>query len=149
MTAVALNVLHQVRPCGECSMCCKLMEIDRDDGTKKPHGQWCENARLASRDGCATNHCAAYETRWKPCRDFVCAWAGGLLPLEATPRKTRCIVRTHVVDGKQTVVINEDAPRAADHPEIKAVIGFALKRGYPCVVIAPDGRRRLVRKATP
>lgn len=52
------------RECGECTLCCKVMEVD---ALKKPAGKWC--AHCTSSRGCGI-----YETRPEECRTFVCAW---------------------------------------------------------------------------
>jgi hypothetical protein len=53
------------RSCGDCSMCCKLPQIDELD---KPADVWCQHA-MPRRGGCRI-----YETRPFPCRNFHCSW---------------------------------------------------------------------------
>lgn len=52
------------RICGECSMCCKLMEIVE---LSKPVGQWCEHVRKK-------NGCAIYSDRPGSCSGFGCGY---------------------------------------------------------------------------
>src|SRR5712691_7849777 len=53
------------RSCGDCSLCCKLPQIDELD---KPEGVWCRHC--APRRG----GCTIYETRPTSCRTFHCSW---------------------------------------------------------------------------
>src|SRR5215470_1533350 len=53
------------RSCGDCSLCCKLPQIDE---LEKPEGVWCRHC--APRRG----GCMIYETRPLPCRVFHCSW---------------------------------------------------------------------------
>jgi uncharacterized cysteine cluster protein YcgN (CxxCxxCC family) len=53
------------RSCGDCSLCCKLPQIDE---LQKPEGVWCRHC--APRRG----GCMIYETRPLSCRVFHCSW---------------------------------------------------------------------------
>jgi hypothetical protein len=53
------------RSCGDCSLCCKLPQIDE---LEKPEGVWCRHC--APRRG----GCRIYDTRPTPCRVFYCSW---------------------------------------------------------------------------
>lgn len=62
------NESHLVsgRECGECTVCCIVLQID--DGTfKKPADQVCEN--LMDKGGCKI-----YSQRPSVCQDWHCAW---------------------------------------------------------------------------
>jgi hypothetical protein len=56
------------RTCGDCSLCCKLLEIsaERAPEVAKPAGQWCKN--------CVQPGCSIYDRRPALCRDFKCMW---------------------------------------------------------------------------
>ena len=54
------------RSCGDCSLCCKLPQIDELD---KPAGVWCRHC-VPGRGG----GCQIYDTRPVPCRVFHCSW---------------------------------------------------------------------------
>jgi hypothetical protein len=56
------------RSCGECSLCCKLMQVDE---FQKPQGVWCRHC-APGRGGCTI-----HETRPPVCRDFYCGWLIG------------------------------------------------------------------------
>ena len=53
------------RICGDCSLCCKLAQVDELD---KPSGVWCRHC-APGRGGCTI-----YETRPPVCRNWFCAW---------------------------------------------------------------------------
>jgi hypothetical protein len=53
------------RSCGDCSMCCKVMQVNELD---KPQGIWCTHC-APGRGGCTI-----HETRPSVCRDYFCGW---------------------------------------------------------------------------
>jgi hypothetical protein len=53
------------RDCGECSLCCKVMQVDEFD---KPQGVWCRYC-APGRGGCTI-----HATRPQVCRQFFCGW---------------------------------------------------------------------------
>lgn len=52
------------KACGECSFCCKVLEITE---TTKPAGTWCEHCHKGG-------GCGVYATRPDVCRDYECLW---------------------------------------------------------------------------
>lgn len=54
------------KACGECSFCCKVLEITELD---KPAGDWCQHCQGQS-------GCGIYATRPDICRDYICLWKG-------------------------------------------------------------------------
>ena len=72
------------RTCGDCAMCCKLLEIPELD---KPYNQWCTHCT-----GYAS--CGIYETRPQRCRDYNCYFLASTLGEEWRPSKCRMIVST-------------------------------------------------------
>lgn len=79
--------MEQIRPCGDCALCCKLIEI-AGDGIDSGPGEWCRYAR----PGHAEGGCSIWAERPGQCRAFTCAWAGGILPEKMAPRKIRIMV---------------------------------------------------------
>jgi uncharacterized protein len=58
-----------MRACGDCSLCCKLLEIDAAVAPEvgdKPAGVLCRH--------CTSPGCKIYERRPKLCADFRCQW---------------------------------------------------------------------------
>lgn len=70
-----------MRQCGECSLCCKLIEITE---IGKPARQWCP-------DWDKGKGCTIYENRPDVCRNFSCLWLTGELPEKLSPRRTRVV----------------------------------------------------------
>jgi hypothetical protein len=56
-----------VRECGDCAMCCKLLDVN---SIEKKAGTWCTHC-------VGQRGCAIYETRPQECRNFICAWLAG------------------------------------------------------------------------
>ena len=57
------------RSCGECSLCCSLLEISAERAPEigpKPAGETCRH--------CTAPGCSIYATRPQLCRDFACQW---------------------------------------------------------------------------
>lgn len=52
------------RQCGDCSLCCKLLDIPE---LNKPKDVWCPNFRAGA-------GCGIYADRPASCRDFACRW---------------------------------------------------------------------------
>lgn len=82
------------RECGECSMCCKLMEITE---LSKPAGTWCSH--VAKRRGCTI-----YEARPPSCAAFECGYLFWPVPGEHW-RPSKC----------KMVIVIEDDSRIAVH----------------------------------
>jgi hypothetical protein len=53
-----------VKPCGDCSLCCKVLRINVLD---KPAGQWCRH--FAKGTGCSVHSASPVE-----CQRFQCLW---------------------------------------------------------------------------
>jgi len=135
-----LQILNQKRDCNGCGWCCKVFDITRTDGTIKPKNEWCENIAIGA-SGCS---CSTYESRWQPCRDFVCLWAGGAMPEEFSPNRVKAVVVT-TTDGRG-IVIHEDPMQPGTHRRGK--FGSAMQdvanTGVPVFVVCGDNRSMLV-----
>ena len=60
-------VLVTGRECGECTVCCTWLAINKPEVQKQP-GATCKH--------CTGQGCGIYETRYPICRDYYCAWRG-------------------------------------------------------------------------
>jgi hypothetical protein len=60
---------NPARVCGNCSLCCKLLQIA--EPLHKPAGRWCSHCR-PGRGGCSI-----YDDRPAVCRAFRCGWLEG------------------------------------------------------------------------
>jgi hypothetical protein len=52
--------------CGTCIACCYALAFNAEEGLKKKAGDMCPN--------CTGTGCGIYETRFKLCQLFLCAW---------------------------------------------------------------------------
>lgn len=78
------------RECGECSACCVWFDFDIN-GTHKPMQTPCKELcnEMDGTHSCnGTNNCGIYETRPKPCREYICAWLYGYGNEEDRPDKS-------------------------------------------------------------
>jgi hypothetical protein len=79
------------RSCGECTVCCTAMAIDKPD-IQKQAGATCRHC---------TGGCAIYETRPRLCREYHCGWRQ--LPIlgdDWRPDRSGVFVEIDVIDGK-------------------------------------------------
>jgi hypothetical protein len=82
------------RACGECTVCCTVMAIDKPD-IQKEAGVTCRHCRKG---------CAIYETRPSLCRAFHCGWRQlPILDDGWRPDRSGVLVEVEVVDD-QTVL---------------------------------------------
>ena len=140
---------QEVRPCGECGMCCKLLRIDKcTDGGKldcpfhKPGGVMCKHFK----PGCG---CTLHGTGQFPnlCKTFVCLWkvkeAG--VPEECRPDKMRvifqCAFELPEFPGHPIVRVEVDPSRMPD-ARFFEWMEYRLDDGW--AVIANIGIRRLI-----
>lgn len=105
-----------MRPCGSCTLCCKVMGVVALD---KPEGQRCP--RCAWRRGCLD-----YASRPEECRTFNCQWRLGHVPAAKRPDRIHAVV--HKTTDLQHLVILEDP----DHPcdgrvALRDEIGFVTR----------------------
>lgn len=55
------------RSCGDCTVCCTWLAIDKPE-IQKESGVTCHH--------CTAKGCGIYETRYPICRDYYCGWRG-------------------------------------------------------------------------
>jgi hypothetical protein len=79
------------RACGECTVCCTAMAIDKPE-IQKEAGATCRH--------CAAG-CTIYETRPALCREFYCGWRQlPILDDSWRPDKSGVFVEIELVDGQ-------------------------------------------------
>jgi len=85
------------KTCGDCSLCCKVMEIDE---LHKPKGVWCDH--FARGKGCTI-----YDKRPRDCQTFKCQWLiNDQLGPEWKPNKCGLVM---VGEGPAKFVVYVDA----------------------------------------
>ena len=73
------------RECGECTLCCKVLEIE---ALAKPAGSWCPHCKPG-------RGCLIYPSRPAECRAFSCLWLiNDLLGQHWKPSKSRIVLTT-------------------------------------------------------
>jgi uncharacterized protein len=104
------------RSCGECSSCCRLLEItvERAPGFEKPAGEWCKH--------CVKPGCGIYASRPQLCKDFRCLWLDDeRLGPEWRPDVSGLIL-VWQPPGSLFVVCDPDRPDAWREPPYRATI---------------------------
>ena len=89
------------RSCGECTMCCKLLDVV---ALAKPAGTWCPH--------CAPGRgCGVYDTRPGECRSFQCGWlVDPKLGEEWRPSRSRIMLVSEA--GSNRLAAHVDPARA-------------------------------------
>jgi hypothetical protein len=95
------------RKCGDCSLCCKLLDVlpTPDDPFTKLGGKWCQHCKVGV-------GCTIYEQRYKICREYECDWlAEESIPDYWCPRKSKMILGHERRDGGGILLyVNCDVP---------------------------------------
>ncbi|MDE2182953.1 MAG: hypothetical protein KGJ78_08025 [Alphaproteobacteria bacterium] len=79
------------RTCGECTVCCTVMAIDKPE-IQKEAGVTCRHCR---------GGCRIYETRPALCRDYYCGWRQlPILDDAWRPDRSGVFVELEMVDGR-------------------------------------------------
>jgi hypothetical protein len=87
------------RPCGGCTMCCKVAAVPEID---KPASTWCRNCDKSK-------GCKIYQQRPQACRDFYCLWKV-MLDFPEELRPDRCKVIWQMTEDGRTAVATTDYP---------------------------------------
>jgi len=85
---------HPSRTCGDCQLCCKVMAVR---SISKPEGKWCTHCSVGPNGGCSL-----YPSHPQDCKDFVCSWLAGLLPVTLKPSACKVVV------SSATLTIGDD-----------------------------------------
>lgn len=101
MTGAAKFGPDNPRPCGKCTLCCKLFMLPE---LEKPAGKWCRH--------CLTGQgCGIHDTKPQPCRSFQCMWTV-VEALDANWRPDIAGFTMTSVDMNIFVDVDPDAPDA-------------------------------------
>ncbi len=124
------TVEMETRPCGDCSLCCKLLRIKKNDTFPfdKPAGEWCRHCNPGV--GCTIWDAG---TLPKLCQDYVCLWklAPLNLPEQARPDNLHAILEPLVLaefpDENILKIILD--PRYPEHPWLVGYVSRQLEKG--------------------
>jgi Fe-S-cluster containining protein len=114
------------RPCGECSVCCEVLEIPT---LKKPKKTLCANV-------CSSGGCSIYQDRPDECRTFQCIWSEGYTGDGQRPDKSGIMAYHIDTQYGSTLLILEVKEKAfTRRASLKErLIKFAEKRNTPVFV---------------
>ena len=111
-----------MRECGECNLCCKVLNIPEYNA---PAGTMCEH--------CTDKGCSIYEERHDICRGFSCLWLSQpQIPESLRPDKSGILFELPA--GGMTYIghlIEEDA---LNKPEIQIFIDKIAEAGHPVLI---------------
>jgi hypothetical protein len=120
------------KACGECSLCCKVLEITE---FTKPAGQWCEHCGKASGQA---GGCRIYETRPEICHDYECLWKSDRgMSAQMRPDKTGTILMEDPDSDEYRAVCDPAKPLAWRTPLVFKHLVAMAKSGR--LVVAKAG----------
>jgi len=116
------------RPCGGCTMCCKLPAAPPP--LDKPAGEWCKHCDKG-------RGCRIYDQRPQGCVDFMCLWK--VMPdIPKELRPDRCKVIWRMSEDGRTVLAMTEYPGALNAKAQEMLIRRFLRLGIS--VILSDSR---------
>ena len=115
-----------MKDCGECSLCCKLLDVP---GLAGP-GQWCPHCKPGTPGG----GCTIHDQRPEVCLGFDCFWRAESWPDWLRPDRSKVIFEA--LPGVVTILISveKNRPDAWKKKEVLEVIEILRKKGRPLVL---------------
>ena len=118
------------KACGECSFCCKVLEIAE---LAKPAGKLCEHCLNAGSGGCGI-----YAGRPQVCRDYECLWKGDRdMSPRLRPDRTGTILMEYSDSDEYRAVCDPEKPFAWLTPLVFKHLVAMAKNGR--IVVAKAG----------
>jgi hypothetical protein len=118
------------KSCGECSFCCKALEITE---LAKPAGDLCGHCRT-------TGGCGIYATRPDVCREYECLWKGDrALSAQMRPDRVGTILMEDPDSDEYRAVCNPLKPLAWRTPLVFKHLVAMARSGR--IVVAKAGLR--------
>lgn len=115
-----------MKDCGDCSLCCKFLEIP---SLGKKADVWCPHCRPGTK-----HPCRIYDERPDDCRNFHCFWRAEGWPDWLRP--DRCGVLFEALPGVFTVLVTTGRVRP-DAWKTTRIVGVAAKlkdKGRPVII---------------
>jgi len=123
LEAILAKYSKNLRPCGDCTLCCKVMAVPE---IAKPWDKWCQHCD-------PKKGCNIYPTRPLECKSFYCMWALGIIPESLKPNKVHVVMST-TLEGKHLVVHHDpDYPEAHNVPRMREFYRSAIKQGFKVI----------------
>jgi hypothetical protein len=141
------------RTCNGCTMCCRVLRVEADDGTLlSGANEWCAHCTVGK-------GCGIYAERPKACRVYACLWREGAFRDEDRPDKSKLLVsivdmevwprgQEHEPVETSVLQFKECAPGVLDTPRAKRIIAAALPYADRPVAYSPYGKAPTTVKAT-
>lgn len=128
-----------VRECGECTLCCKLLGVDE---LRKPVNKWCPHCDVGK-------GCLIYEDRPQSCRDFMCLWKfKKSLPVWMFPAHSKCVLYPNVLGTQLGVLVDPGRPDAWREPRVLRLLthmsnnmSIIVSNGHSLWAVEPSGPR--------
>ena len=118
------------KACGECSFCCKVLEITE---LAKPAGRLCEHCLNSGSGGCGI-----YAARPQVCRDYECLWKGDRdMSPRLRPDRTGTILMEDPDSSEYRAVCDPEKPFAWLTPLVFKHLVAMAKSGR--IVVAKAG----------
>jgi hypothetical protein len=94
--------MSALRDCGNCTLCCKVMEITE---LSKPVGKWCHNCDVGV-------GCTIYGQHPASCKSFRCGYLDGAVSEEWRPYKSHLILTFVPVSNYPVIHVDPGYPDA-------------------------------------
>ncbi len=121
--------VREDRPCGSCTMCCKLIGIG--EPINSPAGSWCKECEIGS-------GCKIYEARPEECRTFYCSWKFGL----GTTRPDKSKVVIGVVSLKHAMIfLDVGRSDALRKTEFKTILEALRRKRIEKITVVCGSKR--------
>ena len=122
-----------MKDCGDCSLCCKLIEVKP---LNKPADTWCEH--------CTKQSCAIWEKRPEICKTYNCLWrTTPEMTDDLQPSKCKVAFEVHE-EGVAIAHVDVDRPEAWRKPPVIGVILKLVQEGTPVWVMIGKERHMLL-----
>jgi hypothetical protein len=119
------------RSCGDCTVCCTVMAIDRPD-IQKEAGVTCRH--------CTKEGCAIYATRPSLCRDYHCGWRQlAILDEGWRPDRSGVFVELEPYDGQTAIslVLVGNPLKTVRQPWFIDFVAIGIKGNLPLMLGIP------------
>jgi len=136
-----LPIIGQGKPCGECSLCCKLLGVQE---LQKPPGKWCDHFEAGA-------GCSIYAHRPEECVNFLCTWKGApFLSDDLRPDKSGVILFTTPEMDRHKIMQMHVDPKRPDAwnatKEIRTLLSVLLTQGFQISLTIGTEKRVLTSK---
>ncbi len=135
MTAYDIGLVPG-RSCGDCTLCCTVMAIDKPE-IQKEAGVTCRHC---------ISGCTIYDSRPALCRDYHCGWRQlGVLDDSWRPDRSGVFVELEPHEGKTAIslVLVGNPLKTVRQPWFIDFIATGIKGGLPLMlgILGPPGRQ--------